>query len=223
MPTETTRITAEYPVSGAKAVRTRDRILEHAQHEASLYGIDALTIGGLAKLCGLSKSGLNAHFGSKEALQLAVIDGVADRFRDEVGKPALSIPPGRAQLDAIMELWVRWSDHPDRPGGCQLIAASFDFDAQAGAVRDRVAMWLKTWRDAICKAVVAANKADGTKFDPEQIASLAFGLYMSQHVERLLLQDGNATQRALTLWNATLRKGSSIEGAERHQPKACLK
>lgn len=206
VPKRATKKAAESSVNGSKALRTRDRILEHAQREASLYGIDALTIGGLATLCGLSKSGLNAHFGSKEALQVAVVDGVADRFRKEVAKPAFAISPGVGQLVAIMEFWVCWSDHPDRPGGCQLIAASFDFDAHIGAVRDRVAMWIKTWRDAICEAVLAANKVEGTNFDPEDIASLAFGLYMSQHVERLLLQDGAAAQRTLTLWNDTLRK-----------------
>ena len=206
MPSNATGSTAENAGSGAKALRTRDRILEQAQREASLYGIDALTIGGLATVCGLSKSGLNAHFGSKEALQIAVVDAVANRFRNEVAKPAFAISPGVAQLIAIMEFWVRWSDHPDRPGGCQLIAASFDFDAHSGAVRDQVAMWIKMWRDAIGKAALAANKVDGTTFDPEHIASLAFGLYMSQHVERLLLQDGAATQRALALWGDRLRQ-----------------
>ncbi|MEM9733774.1 MAG: TetR/AcrR family transcriptional regulator [Pseudomonadota bacterium] len=183
-----------------KAQRTRAQILSVAQHEASLVGIDALTLGGLAASCNLSKSGLNAHFGSKEALQIAVIDAIAERFRVEVAQPAFSVPPGLAQLDAIMVHWIAWSDHPDRPGGCQLIAASFDFDGMEGNVRNRLADWINAWRSVIADAVGRANGVDKTNLDPQQTSSLAYGLYMAQHVERLLLGDESASPRALTQW-----------------------
>lgn len=188
----------------SKARRTRVRILDVAQREASLSGIDALTLGELASACGMSKSGLNAHFGSKEALQLAVLDAVADRFRREVAEPAFATPVGRVQLDAIMEHWIDWSQHPDRPGGCQLIAASFDFDGLDGPVRDRLATWIDRWRAAIVDAVRKAKAVDGLPTDPEYTASLAFGLYMTQHMERLLLDDTQAPQRALNMWREAL-------------------
>ena len=189
----------------AKAARTRARILDVAQRQASLRGIDALTLGGLAGSCGLSKSGLNAHFGSKEALQLAVLDAVADRFRREVAEPALSVPPGAAQLEAVMARWIAWSDHPDRPGGCQLIAASFDFDGLDGPVHDRLAGWIAAWREAIRQAVRAANESRKMSLDPARTASLAFGVYMSQHVERRLLSDASASVRAMETWRKVIQ------------------
>ncbi|MEM7565952.1 MAG: TetR/AcrR family transcriptional regulator [Pseudomonadota bacterium] len=183
-----------------KAGRTRARILEVAQREASIGGIDGLTIGALASACGLSKSGLNAHFGSKEALQVAVLDAVAERFTREVAMPVARVPVGRSQLVAIMERWLSWSDDPDRPGGCQLIAASFDFDALDGPVRDQLACWIEAWRSAIRAAVEAANEAENASLDPQATTSLAFGLYTSQHIERFLLDDPTAMSRARAAW-----------------------
>ncbi|MCH2096494.1 MAG: TetR/AcrR family transcriptional regulator [Rhodobacteraceae bacterium] len=188
-----------------KAARTRDRILATAQREASIRGIDGLTIGGLAELSGMSKSGLNAHFGSKEALQLAVIDFTAERFRNDVVTPSLAGSPGLKQLEALMSRWIDWSQHPDRPGGCQLIAAAFDFDALDGAVSERLAEWLGAWRGAIVRAVLLANRVDGGARDAERLASLAFGLYMSQHMERFLLGDADAARRAERSWQSAIR------------------
>ena len=187
-----------------KSDRTRAQILDVAQREASIHGIDALTIGGLAKACGLSKSGLNAHFGSKEALQLAVIDAAAMRFREEVAEPALAAPPGRARLLAIMEHWIAWSQHPSRPGGCQLISAAFDFDGLEGVVRDSLNAWITTWRLGIVACVAEANAVDSCALDPERTASLAFGLYMAQHTERHLMEDATAAQRALESWEKSI-------------------
>lgn len=194
-----------------KAERTRKQILDVAQREASLRGIDALTIGGLAQSCGLSKSGLNAHFGSKEALQLAVIDAVALRFQAEVAEPAFTAPPGRARLVAIMKHWIAWSDDPSRPGGCQLIAAAFDFDGLDGAVRDCLSGWITQWRNAIRASVLEANAVESLTLDPEHTASLAFGLYMSQHMERLLLDDETAKTRAMKTWSTALGPQATSE------------
>ena len=187
-----------------KAQRTRKLILDIAQRDASLTGIDSLTIGGLAQSCGLSKSGLNAHFGSKEALQLAVIDATAMLFRQDVAEPAFAEPPGHERLVAIMEHWIAWSQHPSRPGGCQLIAAAFDFDGFDGAVKDSLQGWITQWRTAIRIAAEEANAVEHVSLDPDQTASLAFGLYMAQHMERFLLGDETATKRALNAWIAAV-------------------
>ena len=183
-----------------KAHRTRAQILDVAQRDASILGIDALTIGGLAKSCGLSKSGLNAHFGSKEALQLAVIDEAAMRFRSEVAEPALAAPPGRARLLAIMEHWIAWSQHPSRPGGCQLISAAFDFDGLQGVVRDSLNAWITQWRNGSKVSVSEANAVDNLKLEPEHTATLAFGTYMAQHIEWHLMKDETAPKRAMESW-----------------------
>lgn len=184
-----------------KSRDTRARILDGAMRDASVHGIDGLTIGALAERTALSKSGLYAHFGSKEALQIAVIDAVAERFMIEVAAPAYAQPSGTPHLLAIMDRWIAWSDHPDRPGGCQLIAASFDFDGLDGAVRDRLAGWMMGWRSAIRQAV---EETRDPVLDPDATASLAFGLYMAQHVERFLLGDPAAAKRASDAWYAAV-------------------
>ncbi len=199
-------------IKSTKAERTRIQILEVAQEAASVSGIDSLTIGGLAKACGLSKSGLNAHFGSKEALQIAVIDAIADRFKKEVAEPAFSGRPGLERLISIMKHWVAWSQHPSRPGGCQLIAASFDFDGLEGVVRDRLKAWIGAWQTVIKVAVTETVSLGQTKLDPDRAASLAFGLYMAQHNERLLLGDEGASERVLEIWRNVIERQKIDDG-----------
>ena len=191
--------------ASTKAERTRARILDVAQRDASLAGVDSLTIGGLAQSCGLSKSGLIAHFGSKEALQLAVIDATAMRFLQEVAEPAFAVEPGRERLVAIMEHWIAWSQHPDRPGGCQLIAATFDFDGLESEVRTGLQGWIAQWRAAITGAAQEAAAAAEISLDPDRVATLAFGIYVAQHIERFLLGDEAAATRALDIWRHELQ------------------
>ena len=197
-------IPSNNPATG-KAARTRGRILEVASREASIHGIDALTLGPLAKMLSMSKSGLYAHFGSLEALQLAVVDAICARFREEVVDPAFACPRGVKRLQAIMDLWIAWSQHPDRPGGCQLISAAFDFDAPHGPVRDRVAHWIRIWIGVIEREVEKLNEMHpDVCLDPKESASTALGIYMAQHLEGHLLGDDEAGARARGRWNSLL-------------------
>ncbi|MFQ6550680.1 TetR/AcrR family transcriptional regulator [Aestuariibius sp. 2305UL40-4] len=186
-----------------KAARTRDRILTLAAQAASVNGIGTLTIGGLASATGMSKSGLYVHFGSKEALQIALVDTIEKQFRKEVVGPVFAMPSGKDQLLEMMRLWIAWSQSPDRPGGCQLIAATFELDGLDGSVRDRLAKSIDAWRGAI--RVLWNNgkpKGELRGLDAEQAASLAYGLYAAQHIERFLLHDQTAPERAMKLWKA---------------------
>lgn len=188
-------------VPGTKSERTRSRILAMAAKEASLRGVGSITLGGLADVSGMSKSGIYAHFGSMEILQIAVLDFIAEQFAAQVMTPVLSAPNGRVRLKALMSHWIAWSESAERPGGCQLIAASFDYDALEGPVRDHLADQVKQWKDFVRQVVQDACAQDATlTIDPEQAVAFALGLYTTQHIERLLLDDQTSKERALHLW-----------------------
>src|SRR5512141_1776664 len=115
-------------LSMRKGQQTRTAILEQALAIASRVGLAGLTIGTLAERSGLSKSGLFAHFGSKEGLLLAVMQGVRQLYSDLVFQPAMQQPPGLPRLRAIVENWLKWTGSARLPGGCIMTAAAYEFD-----------------------------------------------------------------------------------------------
>jgi len=184
-----------------KAEKTRHHILTLAAHEASLSGIANLTAGGLAKATGLSKSGLYAHFGSMQNLQIAVIDFIAARFVEEVARPGFAAPVGQARLRALFGLWVGWSQHHDRPGGCQLLAASFDYDGLDGPVRARLANWIEKWLKTLETEAWKAGLPD-----PANTSTTALALYSAQHIQTHLLRNASAADWARDQWERCLPK-----------------
>src|SRR3954447_26210551 len=126
-----------------KGTRTREAILERAVDLASVEGLEGLTIGRLAGELRMSKSGLFAHFGSKQELQLATVAAAAERFRTAVIEPAMSAPDGAPRLRAMGE---RYLDHLDLyTGGCFWGATSAEYDDRPGPVRDAIAGALDAW------------------------------------------------------------------------------
>ena len=119
-----------------KGAETRERILDQAVRLASRDGLEGLTIGTLSTELGLSKSGLFAHFGSKDELQLQVLQATVQRFEETVIHPALSAPRGEPRIRAVFERWLDWENNPSMPGGCLLIAAAVEFDDRPGPQRD---------------------------------------------------------------------------------------
>src|SRR5687768_17117242 len=101
-----------------KGIMTRERIVDTAFSLASSVGLEGLTIGNLATKLGLSKSGLFAHFGSKDELELEVLRSARRRFEETVIRPALSAPRGEPRLRALLDQWLKWVENPDMPGGC---------------------------------------------------------------------------------------------------------
>jgi AcrR family transcriptional regulator len=133
-------VTTEQPSKGAQ---TRAAILDRAVDLASAEGLEGLTIGRLAAELRMSKSGLFAHFGSKQELQLATIDAAAARFRAAVIEPTASVPDGAPRLRALSE---RYLDHLDLySGGCFWGATSAEYDDRPGPVRDAIALALDGW------------------------------------------------------------------------------
>src|SRR5205814_1100186 len=124
---------------GGKGEATRDRIVERAGQLASREGIEGMTIGLLANDLGMSKSGLFAHFRSKEDMQLAVLRAWTARFQERVSSPALRARRGLPRLQLLFKLWLAWLEDKSSTGGCLFIAAATELDDKAGAVRDHLA------------------------------------------------------------------------------------
>ena len=119
-----------------KGERTRDAILRHALALATRIGLEGVTIGRLAEDLRISKSGLFAHFGSKESLQIEMLRLAGARMVDEVVRPALAISRGEPRLRALFERWLQWESSPSLPGGCPFVTASFELDDRPGPVRE---------------------------------------------------------------------------------------
>jgi AcrR family transcriptional regulator len=139
--------------------RSRAAILEEAAKLSTVEGLGGLSLGRLADAVGMSKSGLFAHFGSKEELQLATVDHAAALFAAEVIAPAREAPKGLARVWALCENMVDYSQRQVFPGGCFFAAASFEFNRRPGPVRDRIQEMLGTWVSYLEHAVEQAQQS----------------------------------------------------------------
>ena len=181
-----------------KGTETRERILDQAVKLASRDGFEGLTIGTLSAELGLSKSGLFAHFGSKDELQVQVLQAAAQRFGDEVIRPALAAPRGEPRIRAIFENWLTWANHADLPGGCVMIAASIEFDDRPGPQRDFLLQAHRRRIAALAKAARLAVEEGHFQpdLDPDQFAFDFYSIILGYHDCRRLLEDPNAGERA---------------------------
>lgn len=169
----------------AKGAATREMIVERAYGIASRYGLEGLSIGELAAAAGMSKSGVFAHFGSREDLQLSVLDWTAERYAATVMGPALRQPRGLPRLRAIMTSWFEWVRA--NPDGCVILGAAAEYDGRPGAVRDRVVGWLLEWRKAVIRAVSLCVETGelAADTDPDLVAFQLFALIDGLHNTRL--------------------------------------
>jgi AcrR family transcriptional regulator len=142
-----------------KGERTRHAILEGAAALATEEGLAPLSIGRLAEATGMSKSGLFAHFGSKEELQLATVDYAASVFVDEVIDPARAAPRGLARVWALCDHMLDYSERQVFPGGCFFAATSVEFNRRPGPVRDRIVEMVGSWLSYLEHAVEQAQEA----------------------------------------------------------------
>jgi AcrR family transcriptional regulator len=177
---------------------TRAGILDRAVNISSLEGLEGLTIGRLADDLSMSKSGLFAHFGSKEELQLATVEAARNRFVDEVVRPALAASRGYPRLMAICRAWLDYVQREVFPGGCFFAAASFEFDGRPGPVRDAIAVAMDAWLETLEKAIRLA-KDEGhldPKVDPAQLAFELNALFFGANFAWNLRHDKKAFARA---------------------------
>ena len=161
--------------STSKGAATRDAILDHAYAIACSAGLEGLSIGALAHAVGMSKSGVFAHFGSREDLQLAVLETAAQRFVSHVFQPAVRRPRGLARLRAVIEQWFDWVRHED-DGGCLFLAAVSEYDDRPGPQRDLLLQQDRQWRQALAKAVSLAVEEGELRPDID-VEQLVFEIY----------------------------------------------
>jgi len=191
-----------------KGDETRLAVLDHAVDLARRVGLSRLTIGSLAEQAQLSKSGLFAHFRSKEALQVAVLEHARTSFEVAVARPALRAPRGEARVRELFELWLRWDS---MPGGCPFIAASIELDDEPGDVRDRFVRDQRDLFDMIA-AVFRTGISEGQfrpDADPQQFAQDFYGVVLARHHTIRLLGDEQAGQRARRAFEALLAAARS--------------
>lgn len=181
-----------------KGADTRDRILREAESLAGSLGLDGLTIGVLATTLDLSKSGLFAHFGSREGLQLAVLQRAADRFDNDVLFPALRAKSGEPRLRALSDHWLAWERTRGAHGGDLLAAAAFEMDDRPGVVRDYLVRVQQRWLGTLVTACTIASENGHFRHDvePDPWVREALGIILAHRVARRLLGDALADVRA---------------------------
>jgi AcrR family transcriptional regulator len=181
-----------------KGPTTRARIIDDAIRLASVEGLAGLSIGRLAERTGMSKSGLFAHFESRESVELAVLTEAVNRFRDEVVLPALREPRGEPRVRALIERWHAWSnDHSAMPGGCLLLAAAVELDDRPGAAQQLVVDSIRQWSETLRRATVIAMEEGHFRddLDPALFAFQLQGIILASHQsERLLRVPGSAAR-----------------------------
>jgi AcrR family transcriptional regulator len=181
----------------SKGEETRAAILDAAVQHAGSEGFDALSIGTLATKTGLSKSGLFAHFGSKEELQIATLDEAVRRYTEVAFMPSLKAPRGLKRLTAMFDNWLHWTESCGLKA-CPMMSASTEFDDKPGAMHDAIAHHMQRLNQEIMRSVQTAIETGelAADTDPEQFAFELFGIIASCYRSRNLFKDGNANRRA---------------------------
>jgi len=179
----------------SKGAATKTAILDEAVSLASKVGFGALTIGQLAEQTQMSKSGLFAHFKSKEALQLETLERGRERFTDVVVRPTLGAPRGIQRVRALLEHWLVWETEA-LEGGCVFVTASIEFDDQPGEMHDALVRNQTDWSEFIA-TVAGTAVAEGdfrSDLDTEQFAFTLLGLIYAFHHTARLLRDPKALE-----------------------------
>lgn len=195
------RAVAAAPRRDLRVVRgeeTHARILRTAVDLASTEGLEGLTIGRLATALGVSKAGLFAHFGSKEALQLATVEAARGVYFSAIVEPALGAPEGLPRLRKLCEAWLDYVEDDTFRGGCFFASASMEFDSRPGPVRDRIAETMREWLDFLESAIKDAQRLGHVKkdLDAAQVAFELNAIELGGNWAKQLFLDPKAVRRA---------------------------
>ncbi len=199
------------PEDGRRAAgrRSREAILASAVDLASVEGLEGLTISRLAGEVEMSKSGLFAHFGSKQELQLAAVDRAREIFTAEVVAPAAEAPPGLSRLRTVLDAWLSYFERGVFAGGCFFVAASSEFDDRGGPVRDAVDASMAAWVGFLEQLASEARKAGELTGDPGQIAFELNAIGIGVNWELRLRRNAEATSRARAAFDRVLTQGET--------------
>ena len=180
-----------------KGEQTRTAIIADALELASKAGLEGLTIGALAERLQRSKSGVFAHFGSREDLQIAVLREYGQRFIDEVLLPALQLPRGLVRLTGIIDRWLARTAR-EAASGCIWISGATEYDDRPGAVRDELVSTVRTWQQDLVRAIRQAIDAGELRadLDPDDLVFDLYGIILVLHHDSRLLNSPGALDRA---------------------------
>lgn len=191
-----------------KGDHTRSTILDRALSMATQVGLEGVSIGALAKDVEMSKSGLYAHFDSKENLQLQVMSTAAERFIELVVRPALAKPRGEARVRALFEGWITWTRAPYLPGGCLFINTALEYSARPGIVRDHLVSYQRDWLDTLANAArIAMTEGQfRSDIDPDQFAYDLESICLAYQYFSNLMHDPQTEERARTAFESLIQR-----------------
>jgi AcrR family transcriptional regulator len=190
-----------------KGQQTKAAIVEAALGLATQIGVEGLSIGALAEVTQMSKSGVFAHFGSREELQISVVREYHERFEREVFFPALAAPRGLPRLRALFANWMKRTS-VELDSGCIYISGAVEFDDRPGPVRDALAASVQAWHAAMTRAIAMA-KEEGhldASTDEQQVLFEVHGLILALHYEARFLLNPGSIARAETGFENILRR-----------------
>ena len=195
-----------------KGQQTRAAIVDTALGLASQLGLEGLSIGALADAMGMSKSGVFAHFGSREELQISVVREYHARFEQQVFYPALELPRGLPRVRAMFANWMTLVSR-ELDSGCIYIGGAVEFDDRPGPVRDALVASVSSWLDAFVRAVYQAKEAGHLSRDADerQVAFSIQALVLALHYEARFLRQPGARERALRGFQDVLARYGATE------------
>ncbi|MET4897088.1 TetR/AcrR family transcriptional regulator [Sphingomonadaceae bacterium jetA1] len=201
-----------------KGNTTKQRLLQIGLDQMSVHGVGGVTLGQLATASGISKSGLFAHFKSKEQLQIEVLESMSEMAFNVIFQPALQAPEGLRRLRSVMEHWLGWWRRAGLTGGCPIAGALFEFDDVEGEVRARATAMERQWRQQLATYVLEAKwlgqLAEDT--DVDQFVWELCAIYLGHHVSSRFLKSADADMRARHALDALIERHSPPS----HQPEA---
>ena len=179
---------------------TRAKIVSEALSQSVIIGLEGVSLGPLAEQLGLSKSGLYAHFKSKEALQVAVLEEAIERFKRAVVIPGLRRPAGRARLRVLFTKYLDWISGDHEAGGCPFTVFVQEYDDRPGVLREMLSASQREWRELLGRSVSEAVRSKEIRSDlePAQTAFELVGIALSYQMAQRLLGEKGARRRAMT-------------------------
>jgi AcrR family transcriptional regulator len=174
----------------------------------SQAGLSGVTLGLLADQVGMSKSGLFAHFHSKEEVQIGLLRHMAQFTAERVVLPAMRAEPGLPRVKALVKNWFGWAQRAGLPGGCPVAAGLFEFDDIDGAVRNQILAMESEWRGLLKQLVQEAIDRGhlAARLDVDQFVWELCGIYLSHHAAHRFLRAKDADTRANTAFQALLAR-----------------
>src|SRR6202521_4700683 len=198
------------------ATSTRERILHQGLALMSQSGLTGVTLGVLGDQVGMSKSGLFAHFRSKEDVQIELLSHMAEFAMAHVVEPSMTADEGLPRLQALVRNWFGWAHRAGLPGGCPVAAGLFEFDDVEGRVRNKILEMEGQWRRTLTELVQRAVGLGHLRhdLDADQFVWELCGIYLGHHAAYRFLHSADADRRARTAFHSLLERAAPIPGVK---------